>query len=132
MILGMSGLAAIPGAILAPGQLRGEGLAAVGTALLLLLATGVQSSAEEALFRGWLLPVMGSRYGPWIGILVSSSVFALAHAFSAPSALGLLNLFLFGTFGATRALTEGGLWGASAWHTVWNWMYWSGTPSAST
>jgi membrane protease YdiL (CAAX protease family) len=122
MVLAMAGLAAIPGVILAPGQLRTQGLAAVGTGLLLLLTIGVQSSAEEALFRGWLLPVIGSRYGPWIGILASSLMFALAHAFSAPTPLGLVNLFLFGTFAAVQALAEGGLWSACAWHTVWNWM----------
>jgi membrane protease YdiL (CAAX protease family) len=122
MVLAMAGLAVTPGAIFAQGQLRAEGLAAVGTSFLLLLTIGVQSSAEEALFRGWLLPVIGSRYGPWIGILVSSLMFVLAHAFSAPTPLGLLNLILFGTFAAVWALVDGGLWGACAWHTVWNWI----------
>jgi hypothetical protein len=55
-------------------------------------------------------------------VLLSSLLFALAHSLNAPTAPGWLNLFLFGTFAAVWALVEGGLWGASAWHTVWNWV----------
>jgi len=58
----------------------------------------VQGPAEEVLFRGWLLPVIGARYLPWIGVLVSSLIFSLAHAGSMSYAplvpLALLNLFL--------------------------------------
>ena len=122
MVVAMAALAMLPGASVAPGELRTKGLAAVGSGLLTLLATSVQSSAEEALFRGWLLSVIGSRYGPWIGVMVSSLVFAMAHALNGPTLLGWLNLFLFGIMAAVWALAEGGLWGASAWHAGWNWM----------
>jgi len=82
----------------------------------------VQGTGEEVLFRGWLLPVIGSRYRPWIGVLVSSVLFSFAHALSAGiTALAFLNLFLFGVFAAVYALTEGGLWGGGVWHSVWNW-----------
>ena len=121
MVVAMVALAMIPGASVAPGELRTKGLAAVGSGLLTLLATSVQSSAEEALFRGWLLSVIGSRYGPWIGVMVSSLVFAMAHALNGPTLLGWLNLFLFGIFAAFYALSEGGLWGICVWHAVWNW-----------
>jgi membrane protease YdiL (CAAX protease family) len=121
MVGAMAGLAMVPGATLSPGELRTKGLTALGAGSLSLLATCVQSSAEEALFRGWLLPAIALRYGPVTGVIVSSLVFTIAHATSAPTPLGFLNLFLFGTFAAMRALAEGGLWGASAWHTVWNW-----------
>jgi membrane protease YdiL (CAAX protease family) len=89
---------------------------------LTLLATAVQSSAEEALFRGWLLSAIGSRYRPGIGVLVSSLLFATAHLLNGATPLALVNLFCFGTFAAIWALDEGGLWGASAWHTGWNWV----------
>ena len=116
------GLALLPDTALAPGQLRAVGLAALGGGLLTLLGTVVQSSGEEVLFRGWLLPTIGARYGPWIGVAVSSLLFGLAHALNPnATALGLLNLSLFGTFLALYALAEGGLWGACAWHTLWNW-----------
>jgi membrane protease YdiL (CAAX protease family) len=122
MVVAMAGLTMIPGASLAPGEIRTKGLAVMGTGLLTLLATTVQSSAEEALFRGWLLSAIGSRYRPWIGILVSSLLFATAHLLNGPTLLAWLNLFFFGTFAAMWSLAEGGLWGASAWHTAWNWV----------
>lgn len=116
------GLAMIPGATLAPGQLQTVGPIALGGGLLTLLAFLVQSSAEEVLFRGWLLAVIGARYRPWIGVLVSTLLFSLAHALNPHvTLLALLNLFLFGHFAAFYALSEGGLWGACAWHAAWNW-----------
>jgi hypothetical protein len=103
--------------------------AAIGIGLLSLLSYAVQSSAEEALFRGWLLPVIGARYRPWIGVVVSSLLFSLAHATNlvghTPNPfvawLALFNLFLFGGFAAILSLRQSGLWGACAWHAVWNW-----------
>lgn len=122
MVVAMVALTMVPGASLAPGEIQTKGLAAVGTSLLTLLATTVQSSAEEALFRGWLLPAIGSRYRPWIGVLVSSSLFATAHLLNGSTPLAWMNLFFFGTLAATWSLAEGGLWGACAWHTTWNWV----------
>jgi CAAX protease family protein len=125
MMAATAGLSIAPGASLAPGLLQTMGLAAFGIRFLSLLAYFVQGPAEEVLFRGWLLAVIGARYRPWIGVLVSSLIFSLAHIGSmklAPYApLALLNLFLFGVFAAVYALAEGGLWGICAWHAVWNW-----------
>jgi membrane protease YdiL (CAAX protease family) len=115
-------LALLPGTTLAPGQFQTVGPIALGGGFLTLLAFVVQSSGEEVLFRGWLLAVIGARYRPWIGLLVSSLLFSLAHAINPLiTPLALLNLFLFGAFASLCALSEGGLWGACAWHAVWNW-----------
>lgn len=66
--------------------------------------------------------MIGSRYGPLAGIVVSSFVFSLAHGLSLGITwLGFLNLFLFGVFAAIYALAEGAIWGIGAWHAVWNW-----------
>jgi uncharacterized protein len=117
-----AGLSIAPGASLAPGLLQSMGLAALGIRFLSLLSYFVQGPAEEALFRGYLLPVIGARYRPWIGVLIASLIFSLAHAGSRGiTTLGFLNLFLFGVFAAVYALAEGGLWGICAWHSVWNW-----------
>jgi membrane protease YdiL (CAAX protease family) len=120
MVAVTAGLAIIPGASVERGA-EAMGPVALGVGLLSLLSSAVQSSAEEVLFRGWLLPVIGARYGPWIGVLVSSLLFSLAHVTNSRNPLALLNLFLFGVFAAFYALAEGGLWGICAWHTVWNW-----------
>jgi hypothetical protein len=71
---------------------------------------------------GWLLATIGSRYGPWIGMAASSLLFGRPHSLN-PNAtvLGLAFLSLFGAFLELYALAEGGLWGACAWHALWNW-----------
>ena len=116
-------LSMIPGATLAPGQLQTMGPIALGGGLIGLPAFIVQASAEEVLFRGWLMGAIGARYRPWIAVLASTLLFSLAHTLGPDvTILALLNLVLFGLFAAFYALAEGGLWGCCAWHAVWNWL----------
>jgi hypothetical protein len=100
-----------------------QGLAALGGVLIVFLGWMVQGAAEEALTRGWILPVLGARYRPWVGILVSSLIFAILHGLNPNlSVIAMINLALFGVFAALYALREGSLWGISALHSVWNWV----------
>jgi membrane protease YdiL (CAAX protease family) len=122
MLAGTAGLAIVPGASFAPGRLQTMGVAALGISFFSLLSYFVQGPAEEALFRGWLLQVIGARYRPWIGVLVCCVVFSLVHARPGFGFLGFVNLFLFGLFACLYALAEGGLWGIGAWHAFGNWM----------
>ncbi len=116
-------LAIIPGRSFEPGGFRRAGPVAIGIGLLSLVSYAVRSSAEEVLFRGWLLPVIGSRYRPWIGVFVSTLLFSLAHGANPDiTLLAFLNLFLFGAFAAVVSLADGSLWAACAWHAVWNWV----------
>jgi membrane protease YdiL (CAAX protease family) len=122
MIALTSGLSVLPGASFAPGLVQTMGITAIGIRCLSLLSYFVQGPAEEVLFRGWLMAVIGARYRPWIGVLVSSLLFSLAHGLSRGITwLGFLNLFLFGVFASFYALAEGGVWGIGAWHAFWNW-----------
>lgn len=99
-----------------------KGLPALGGVLLIYLGWTVQGPAEEALTRGWLLPVVGARYKPWLGILVSSLLFAFYHSLNPGlSLLAVLNLFLFAVMMAFYALYEGSLWGVFGVHAIWNW-----------
>jgi uncharacterized protein len=99
------------------------GFAALGGVLIVLVGWIVQGGAEEILLRGWTLPVIGARYKPWIGLLVSSIIFAIMHGVNPNiSPLALLNLGLFGVFAGLYAMREGSLWGISALHSVWNWI----------
>ncbi len=95
---------------------------ALAGAMLVFLGWMVQGAAEELLARGFLLPILGARWGTLAGVIVSSLFFALLHL-SNPnlSAISLLNLALFGLFAALYALFEGGLWGIFAIHAIWNW-----------
>jgi len=106
-----------------------QGVVALGGALLVFLGWTIQGPAEEALMRGWLFPVVGARYTPLVGVIVSSVIFAGLHSLNFfglamdPLFIGLalLNLFLFGVFTALYALYEKGLWGVFSIHAVWNW-----------
>lgn len=100
-----------------------QGLLALGGVSIMLIGWMIQGSAEEVVFRGWMLPVVGARYRPWIGLLISSLLFALLHGLNPGlSALAVVNLVLFGVFAGLYAMREGSIWGISALHTVWNWV----------
>jgi membrane protease YdiL (CAAX protease family) len=104
------------------GNSQPQGLAALGGVLLVFLGWTVQGPAEEALSRGWLLPTIGARYHPVLGVLISSVIFAIFHSFNPNlGPIAILNLLLFGIFTALYALYEGGLWGVFSIHAVWNW-----------
>ncbi|HLI25595.1 MAG TPA: CPBP family intramembrane glutamic endopeptidase [Chloroflexota bacterium] len=122
MFAAVVALQATMGAIVADPQREGAGPTALGAVLAMLVGYGVQGPAEEVLFRGWLLPTLGARTRPWVGIVGSAALFALFHGLNPGlSALALVNLALVGVFLALWALAEGSLWGVSAWHALWNW-----------
>lgn len=99
-----------------------EGLPALGGILLVYLGWAVQASAEETMYRGWLLQVVSSRTKAWIGVAVSSLCFAGVHSLNNGfSLIVFCNLVLFGLFLALYRIVDGSLWGVCAWHTVWNW-----------
>ncbi|MFT4251544.1 MAG: CPBP family intramembrane metalloprotease [Caulobacter sp.] len=84
----------------------------------------IQGAAEETMFRGWLMPLVASRHGLVVAVLLTSGFFTLLHASNVdPSkelALGLFNLFLFAVMLSLYAAKEGSLWGVCAFHTAWN------------
>ena len=71
---------------------------------------------EETLFRGVLLPVIGQRWGPGRGVLVSAAIFALAHL-----SLGeLVPLFLLGLGLGWLRWRTGRLAAPVLMHGLWN------------
>jgi len=99
-----------------------QGLVVLGSVLFVFAGWMVQGAAEEALTRGWLLPVIGARYGPLLGVIISSVIFAMYHSLNPNlNPIAILNLVLFGVFAALFALYEGGLWGIFGIHSIWNW-----------
>ncbi len=124
VMFGLSvGISALPG-YMAPEQTGDgpRGLAALGGVALVFLGWMVQGAAEEALARGWILPTLGARYRPWIGVAASAGLFAVFHSFNPHlGPIAVLNLFLFGLFTALYALSEGSIWGVCGVHTAWNW-----------
>ncbi len=105
------------------GDTQKQGLSVLGSVLFIYLGWTIQGPAEELITRGWLLPVIGARYSPVWGIIISSVIFALMHSLNLNlSFVALLNLFLFGLFAALYALYEESLWGVFSIHAVWNWV----------
>jgi membrane protease YdiL (CAAX protease family) len=45
-----------------------QGAAALGGMLIVLTGWVAQGGAEEIITRGWILPVLGARYRPWVGL----------------------------------------------------------------
>lgn len=103
----------------APGTVGAEALGAVA---FMAFAYIVQGSAEEILYRGWLMNVLAHRLGVAAGVVVNVLLFACAH--SRNSGFGILpgmNLVLFGLFLSLLTLRTGSLWAACLWHAFWNW-----------
>ena len=88
----------------------------------LLFSLALQSSAEEILFRGWLLSVVSKKFNVAIGVLVSSALFALVHFGRGQHWLVTLGVFLFGVFCCCWALRSGSILGVMGWHSGWNWL----------
>lgn len=124
MFAGAVGILALFGSVsFEQGDPAQQGIAAIGGVTLVLFGWVVQGGAEEVLMRGWVLPVIGARYKPWIGLLISSLIFALLHGLNPGlNAIALVNLVLFGVFAGLYAMREGSMWGISALHSAWNWV----------
>jgi membrane protease YdiL (CAAX protease family) len=87
-------------------------------AVLVLLA----ATAEEIYFRGWLQPLLGARWGVWIGLVVTAVLFSVTHlAAGLHSIAAAVNIFLAGMFFGLLALRTGGLVAPCAAHFGWNW-----------
>jgi hypothetical protein len=127
-LLGLVLFSAVTAVLVATGLARPErgtasmqGLAALGGVLIMLVGWLVQGSAEEVMFRGFLLQSFGARRLVWLGVAVQAVLFAAGHVSAWGSPVALLNLVLFAVFAAAYALREGGLWGVCGFHVAWNW-----------
>jgi membrane protease YdiL (CAAX protease family) len=91
--------------------------------LLLLFGFVIQGATEEIVFRGWMLPILSTRYSLIVSVLVTSTGFGVYHLkIPGISILSFINLVLFGVFAALYVLNEGSLWGLCGLHSIWNWI----------
>ncbi|MFD6414840.1 CPBP family intramembrane glutamic endopeptidase [Streptomyces sp. NPDC060194] len=78
-----------------------------------------QAAAEEYVFRGWLVQVIGRAVrSPWPAVVVSSFLFALAHGFGEPS--GFVLLLYSALWWGWLVIRTGGLEAAISLHTANN------------
>ncbi|OGU54856.1 MAG: hypothetical protein A2V66_04615 [Ignavibacteria bacterium RBG_13_36_8] len=98
------------------------GIPAIGWVLLILFGFIIQGGAEEITTRGWQFQVIGVKYKPWIGALISSVFFAVLHGFNnSVTVLAIFNLFLFALLLVFYVINDGSIWSACGWHSAWNW-----------
>jgi membrane protease YdiL (CAAX protease family) len=116
-VIGLAGGYAVAGAGTAwdsPGALL--------TVVLLVPCLALQSSAEELLFRGWLLDVLRRKHHVAAAVIVSSALFGLLHFTRGQHGLATASNFLFGVFCCCWVLRSGNVLGAMGWHSGWNWI----------
>ncbi len=97
------------------------GTANVGMITLYLAGYLIQGSAEEFLYRGYLMPSLCNATSPLSSVLFSALFFSLMHA-SNPgfTLIAGLNIFLFGTLLGFLVLRTRNIWIACGLHAAWN------------
>lgn len=128
-LIGIATIAAVVAAIWLAGGLEAHGVvsafasppALLGIAFL-LVCFAVQSSAEELIFRGWLLSAVARKFNLPVGVLLTSAVFCFLHYAPAQFWLVTVNMFLFSAFACCWSIRAGNIWGVMGWHAGWNWL----------
>jgi len=103
---------------------RESSFSAITLTLLTTLVIFIAGAAsEETLFRGYLLQTFVRDELAWIGIAVTSVLFALAHN-NNPAAnwLSVTNTLLAGVWFAAAYLKTRDLWFPFGVHLAWNWL----------
>lgn len=83
-----------------------------------------QVSSEELLFRGWLLPILAAKWGPWVGLLISALLFSGLHQYGQPfQPVQFFNQALGGLLFGLLMLRSGTLIAPIMAHFAWNLAY---------
>ncbi|WAL97809.1 CPBP family intramembrane glutamic endopeptidase [Streptomyces sp. Je 1-369] len=78
-----------------------------------------QASAEEYVFRGWLVQAVGAWWRtPWVALVPQALLFAAAHGWGTP--WGFADLVVFGLVAGVLTVRTGGLEAAIGLHVVNN------------
>lgn len=88
---------------------------------VLLIGWIIQGGTEEIVTRGWLMNVLGARYGIKFGLFISSVLFGALHL-SNPNVnyIAILNIILVGYLFGLYVIKTNDLWGACGIHSAWN------------
>ena len=93
------------------------------TLLTTLLIFAIGAASEETLFRGYLLQTLSRAKMAWVGIAVTSLLFAFAHNNNPDASwLSWLNTLLAGVWFAAAYLKTRDLWFPIGIHLTWNWL----------
>jgi membrane protease YdiL (CAAX protease family) len=95
--------------------------ATIISAVVVLLTTPLQAAGEEYLFRGYLLTAFGAMFGnKWVAIVLSGSIFALAHGLQNPPLF--IDRLTFGLIAGWLVTRTGGLEAGIALHILNNFL----------
>lgn len=95
------------------------GAGALVIVIPLILAVLVQSSTEEAMFRGYVQQLTGTQLAGWAAVLAPSIAFAAAHIDF--HVFVMANIVLVAVFFSFLALRIGTIWLVCGIHCGWNW-----------
>lgn len=95
----------------------------IGIAVLMLVLFTVQGSAEEIVFRGYVMQTVAATWGMAAGLAMETVLFALVHlGNSGVSWIAVLNVAGCGVMIGLLVILTGNLWAAIGYHAVWNWL----------
>lgn len=90
-------------------------------AVIVLFTTPLQAAGEEYAFRGYLLQAVGSlTMNRWVAIIVTATLFAMAHGFQ--NFPLFFDRFMFGVISGWLVVRTGGLEAAVAMHVLNNYL----------
>jgi membrane protease YdiL (CAAX protease family) len=100
-----------------------DGTAIARTAIASAIIFIVAASGEEALFRGYPLQTFTRAKIAWVGVLLTSLPFAMAHLYNphATRAFTFVNTAMAGIWLAAAYLRTRSLWFPLGLHWSWNW-----------
>lgn len=123
MAVGMLVFSAVVGLSVLLGGLQFEGFEGKFTGGLLLVFIGylIQGMSEEVLCRGYMMTSTLRNHNFWWAVGINSVLFGVMHVGNRGfSVLAMLNLVLCGIQLSLYVLRTGNLWGACAFHSIWN------------
>lgn len=123
LLAGFAAFSATVGAAALMGGVKVEGFAGTASVAILLTFLGfvVQGMSEEVLCRGFIMTSTLRDKNYWWAIGINAVLFGAMHyANTGFSFLAMLNIALCGVLLSLYVLRTGNLWGACAFHSIWN------------
>jgi hypothetical protein len=93
----------------------------LGIVLLYIVGFMIQSLSEEVTFRGYFMISLMKKNSALKAVLINAFAFALCHILNPGlSVIAMINLMMIGVFLSVYVLVTNDIWGAAAYHFMWN------------